>query len=82
LIDIYAKAYSEPELKKLNNFFSSSAGKKFIGKTPALQREFVILIRKQIKNTTTKTRLMAVDFMKKQMLAGKTKMPKSIKPSK
>ena len=82
LTDIYAKAYSESELKALNKFFSSSAGKKFISKTPELQREFLELFRKQIKGATTKTRLMAIDFMKKQMLAGKTKMPDSVKTKK
>lgn len=82
VITVYTKAYSESELKALNKFFSSSTGKKFISKTPELQRKFLDLFRKQIKGATTKTRLMAVDFMKKQMLAGKTKMPKSIKASK
>ena len=82
LTDMYARTYSESELKALNKFFSSTAGKKFISKTPKLQRDFLELFRKQLKGATSKTRLMAVAFMKKQMLAGKTKMPKSIKTKK
>ncbi|MDD5727225.1 MAG: DUF2059 domain-containing protein [Victivallales bacterium] len=81
MITTYAQTYSETELKELNSFFSSPTGKRFIAQTPGLQRQLVTVLRKQIKTTTAKTRLLAVDFMKKQMLAGKTKIPESLKAS-
>lgn len=74
-IKIYAEAYSPDDLQKLNAFFSSPTGKTFIANTPVLQRKLVSTLQDRIKEATGKVRQMAHEFMKEQMLQGKTVMP-------
>jgi hypothetical protein len=81
-IKIYANAYSVDDLKKLNSFFSSPTGKKFVAQTPVLQRKLVSTLQAYVKGATGKMREMAQEFMKDQMLQGKTKMPPVPKRSK
>ncbi|MDD5698199.1 MAG: DUF2059 domain-containing protein [Victivallaceae bacterium] len=79
LVKIYAQAYSVAELEKLNGFFLSPAGKAFLAKTPALQRQLILIIQKRMKATSRKIREMTREFMKAQMLKGETVMPESLK---
>ena len=77
-IQAYAQAYSLDELKSLNTFFATSAGKAFLKKNPQIQRKLYPEIQSRLKDSSMKIRMMAHEFMKQQMLKGKTQMPKEL----
>ena len=48
-IDIYARVFTEEEISAINNFYSSSAGKKMVEKMPIIMQEITVILLKKRK---------------------------------
>ena len=67
MIKSYTETFSYQELAEINRFFSSPAGKKFIEKSPELQKKMVNLLQQKILSYQPQLQDMIIDDELKRM---------------